>query len=198
MTASSSAPFLSPYLGAYLSDHSITLLQLTIASFLFWNVFNIVAFNLPLPDQKLSREDYLDLRNRITSFVHGFLIMVLSFYNTFFVQSACGEANTQFEEQLLIISNGYFFYDLFAMIYLGICDRSMFIHHFICLSGVNFGLFTRYAGNVLLSSTFVAEVSNPPMHFRVILKHLGLRYTLAYSACLCCTGHGYARRTTLW
>lgn len=27
---------------------------------------------------------------------------------------------------------------------------------------------------------FIAESSNPPMHLRIMLKHLGMRYTKAY------------------
>ena len=31
-----------------------------------------------------------------------------------------------------------------------------------------------------MAGLFVAEVSNPAMHMRVMLKHIGLRYTRAY------------------
>lgn len=122
----------------------------------------------------------LDLRNRIVSLIHGSSIMLLAGYNTYFIHSQCGEDNTKFEEFLLNFSGGYFSYDLIAMAYLGICDRSMLIHHLICITGIVFGLFSSSAGNILVGALFLTEISNPAMHVRVVLKHLGLRYTKAY------------------
>jgi hypothetical protein len=80
----------------------------------------------------------------------------------------------------MIISQGYFLYDLIAMIYLGICDRQMFLHHMLCISALTTGLLTCKDGGTLVSSLLLTEISNPAMHFRVILKHLGKRYTKAY------------------
>jgi hypothetical protein len=108
--------------------------------------------------------------------------LLLAGYNTYFLPSTCGEKSTSFEELIMSISVGYFTYDLFAMIYLNICDRSMLIHHFLCISGLGSGLFTGYAAEILVGGLFLTEVSNPAMHSRVILKHLGKRYTKAYES----------------
>ena len=34
--------------------------------------------------------------------------------------------------------------------------------------------------NFIVAGLFIAEVSNPAMHMRIMLKHIGLRYTRAY------------------
>jgi hypothetical protein len=136
--------------------------------------------NLKLNDKHLPREDWLDLRNRIVSIIHGTAIMFLSGYNTYFAHSACGEKNTNFETFLLQFSDGYFLYDLLAMAYLGILDKSMLIHHSICIGGLTGGLITKTSADILVSALFLTEISNPAMHFRVILRLLGLRYTKAY------------------
>ena len=143
-------------------------------------MINLVVMSLNLPDKHLNREDKLDMRNRIVSFIHGFTIMFLSGYNTYFVHSQCGEVNTKFEEFLMNFSLGYFAYDLLAMAYLGILDSSMFIHHNLCMIGLIFGLFTGASADNLVSALFITEISNPAMHVRVVLRHLGLRYTKAY------------------
>jgi hypothetical protein len=39
-------------------------------------------------------------------------------------------------------SFGYFSYDFFAMAYLGILDRSMTIHHLLCMGGLSGALLT--------------------------------------------------------
>ncbi len=106
--------------------------------------------------------------------------MFLSGYNTYFAHSACGEKNTNFETFLLQFSDGYFLYDLLAMAYLGILDKSMLIHHSICIGGLTGGLITKTSADILVSALFLTEISNPAMHFRVILRLLGLRYTKAY------------------
>ena len=66
------------------------------------------------------------------------------------------------------------------MAYLGILDRSMTIHHLICMGGLSGGLVTGYSADILIGAIFLTEISNPAMHIRVILRLLGLRYTKAY------------------
>ena len=41
----------------------------------------------------LPKGTYLDLKNRMTSFVHGVLILLLSGYHMYFAFTECGEAN---------------------------------------------------------------------------------------------------------
>ena len=46
--------------------------------------------NVNMPDKHLSREDMLDMRNRIVSLLHGVLILLLTGYNSYFYPSKCG------------------------------------------------------------------------------------------------------------
>ncbi len=167
-------------LSSYISEDMQQTLQTLLVSFVLWNILNIIAMKVNLPDKHLPRNDWLDLRNRIVSIVHGTTLIFASGYNTYFAKSSCGEYNTNFETNLIQFSNGYFLYDLIAMAYLGLLDTSMFIHHLICLGGYTGGLMTGRSADVLVAAMFFTEISNPYMHFRIIMKHLGKRYTRAY------------------
>ena len=80
----------------------------------------------------------------------------------------------------LYIAVGYFIYDFLAMAYYGLLDSTMIIHHGICISGMSAPLTVGLSANHVVRGMLVAEVSNPFMHVRCILKHYGLRYTLSY------------------
>ncbi len=84
----------------------------------------------------MKREDYLDVRNRIVSFFHGTMSLVLSGYHTYFLHNECGQANTSLEKLIVMNSAGYFLYDFIAMAYFGLLDAGMFIHHSICVIGM--------------------------------------------------------------
>lgn len=111
------------------------------ASFICWNIFNLIIFNLKINDSHLKRNDYLDLRNRIVSFFHGFITMILAGYHMYFLHSECGNPNTRYDEIILIFSCGYFMYDFMAMAYLGLLDAAMAIHHIMAISGYMFAFY---------------------------------------------------------
>lgn len=168
------------FLENYVSEYHAQILFEFLISFTLWNIFNIIVMNLKLNDGHLKRLDWLDFRNRIVSITHGLFILFLSAYNTFFVHSGCGEKNTRFEAIIMNFTNGYFAYDFVAMAYLGILDKSMTIHHLICIGGLSAGLWTGLSADVLVSALFLTEISNPSMHMRNMLRLLGFRYTKAY------------------
>ena len=149
-------------------------------AFVVWNVINIIVMYIPLPDQNLKRAEMLDLRNRMVSIIHGGVSLTVSFYAYFFTAPQCGGINRPLENYILAFSCAYFFYDFIAMGYLGILDWGMAIHHWICILGMGGVVVTNIDSYYLVAAMFLSEVSNPPMHFRMILKHLGLRYSLAY------------------
>ena len=66
------------------------------------------------------------------------------------------------------------------MAVLGLLDKSMLIHHNICVIGMLQGCYTKHSADVLIAALFVSEISNPAMHIRVVLKHLQLRYSKSY------------------
>jgi len=69
---------------------------------------------------------------------------------------------------------------MLAMAYLGLLDVAMTIHHSMCIMGYVIVLAQGNSASFLCNALYLSEVSNPIMHVRVVLKHLGLRYTKAY------------------
>ena len=66
------------------------------------------------------------------------------------------------------------------MAYFGLLDKGMFVHHFMCVIGMSTCLYENISANYLVAGLFISEISNPIMHVRMVLKHLGLRYTKSY------------------
>ena len=79
-----------------------------------------------------------------------------------------------------MMSTGYFTYDFFSMAYFGLLDLDMTVHHMLCVSGLIYTIFEGQGTNYIVMGLFVAEVSNPAMHMRIMLKHIGLRYSQSY------------------
>jgi hypothetical protein len=77
-------------------------------------------------------------------------------------------------------SCGYFLYDFVAMAYFKMLDSGMTIHHFICVTGMYLCLLQGISANYLIAGVYISEVSNPVMHARMVVKHLGMRYTKTY------------------
>jgi len=135
---------------------------------------------LPLDDKHLPRKDWLDYRNRIVSIIHGIVGIFLGGYQTYFINESCGNPNSSFESFVVSQSAGYFLYDLVAMAYFGLLDRGMLIHHMMCFWGYGMTLHRNLGAHYTVCGLFVAEISNPAMHTRLLLKHQGKRYTKAY------------------
>ena len=146
-------------------------------SFTIWNILNLIAMIVPIKDIHLSREDRLDMRNRMVSFVHGCISFSLASYHAYFLYNECGSLNSEFEKLCLYISCGYFMYDFAAMGVLGLMDWGMFIHHTMCIVGAYISLCEGISGNYFVMALYITEISNPVMHCRVIIKHQWMRYT---------------------
>ena len=128
----------------------------------------------------MKRVAVLDMRNRQVSFVHGIFCIVLSTHYLLTVENSCGSANNNYDYSILVMSCGYFSYDFLSMAWFGILDLDMTIHHLLCISGMVYTLLLETGANYIVTGLFMAEVSNPAMHMRIMLKHVGLRYTRAY------------------
>jgi hypothetical protein len=129
---------------------------------------------------KISRNDELDVLNRVVSILHGTAGLVLSGYHFATYGAHCSYPNVDFEAQVFMMSAGYFIYDFLAMAFYGLLDAPMTLHHIVVVIGEIMTVELGTAASLSLSALFIAEVSNPAMHMRVILKHLGLRYTKSY------------------
>ena len=84
------------------------------------------------------------------------------------------------EYNILTVSCGYFSYDFLSMAWFGLLDLDMTIHHLLCIAGMVVTLILNVGCNFIVMGLFVAEVSNPAMHSRIMLKYLGLRYARSY------------------
>lgn len=149
-------------------------------SFSAWLVFNYIVMSLPLPDEKLKYKDKIDLRNRMVSFVHGLTMAFLAGYQFYFLDRPFGTPITQFETNILVVSFTYFFYDFAALTYYGILDPGMIIHHSVVCLGMYLSLCLQMSASEILAGLYISEISNPMMHGRIILKHLGRRFTKLY------------------
>jgi hypothetical protein len=96
------------------------------------------------------------------------------------VPNTCGDGTTRFEYFILVNSGGYFLYDMLCMAYFKLLDLDMTIHHSLCVGGICVVLADGHDAGFVVAGLFVAEVSNPAMHVRVMLRNIGKRYTRAY------------------
>ena len=154
------------------------------SSSIFWTLLYIGTMQLPIPLKNkygtLTKQNELDIQNRFVSLIHGTVLAVFAGYAFYFTPGQCGDVNSQYEKNLIYIAVGYFIYDFLCMAYYGLLDSTMILHHTATATGMTFGLVMGKSANMIIGGMFIAEVSNPPMHFRVMLKHLGLRYSKAY------------------
>jgi hypothetical protein len=66
------------------------------------------------------------------------------------------------------------------MMFEGLLDKAMIIHHPLSIIGLSLPLIENVSGNYCLLAMFISEISNPPMTLRHILRLTGKRYTKAY------------------
>lgn len=71
-------------------------------------------------------------------------------------------------------------YDFTAMAYYGMLDFAMSFHHWTCIIGMSLPLTYGLSGNYIVLGMYIAEISNPFMHVRCVLRSYGLRYTKSY------------------
>jgi len=69
-----------------------------------------------------------------------------------------------------------------AMAYYGLVDKAMSFHHWSCILGMSLPLTYGKSGNYIVVGMYIAELSNPFMHIRCILRSYGLRYSKSYEA----------------
>ena len=148
----------------------IFLLAATFWTLLFAQVCCFIHPNLK-PEAKI-----WDIRNRIVSFAHGLFVICYSTYRLTW-EMEYGETNYKYENTMINISMGYFFYDTFAMILLNTHDTFILVHHSIVVSGIYVCLLTNIAATDIMAGFFISEVSNPFMHIKEILKAYDLTST---------------------
>lgn len=157
-----------------------TLIQI-IASMTMWIVLYNIILLIPIPTSKfvkdkngksvaIPKKEILDIQNRIVSFIHGSLSCALCFIDITYEGLPYGSPNTSFQNLTLTISLGYFLYDTLAMTYYKLLDAPMLFHHSIVCLGMYLSLCFGASGAEILAGMFISEVSNPVMHFRLIIR----------------------------
>ena len=109
----------------------------------FWTLFQLAVFCVPVresfgcakvPTFAFSKmpAGYIDSCNRVVSIAHalfctiGALIYFASDSNMYI---KCGGSTTDLEYFMIIVSTGYFVYDILCMLYLGLLDSDGSFHH---------------------------------------------------------------------
>lgn len=165
-----------------------------IYAMVFWILLYNLVMLIPLPKYKtvknadgkpieISKAEILDIQNRIVSLVHGIMCITCCFYDLTFIKNEYGSENVGIENFNLIMSLGYFFYDTLAMYYYDLLDSPMLFHHSICCLGFYLSLCFNASAPEILAGMYISEVSNPVMHFRLIIRNLGYRHTAIYESC---------------
>jgi len=153
--------------------------QLFVASALAWTALFMIV-NYTVTAKNLKKKDLDDIKNRIVSILHGSFSFTTAVLHMYFDWPPYGSENTIHQEILILISCGYFFYDMIACAYYGLTDAGLIIHHSMTIIGEIACFVFNYGATEAIYGLFIAECSNFPMHTRMILKTLNLRYTLAY------------------
>jgi hypothetical protein len=146
--------------------------------FCLWNIFYLAIHKVFLFSK--NRETDLDIKNRIVSIMHGTLSFLLSSIFIFHFGIDFDRPIDILSTKLVGLSLGYFVYDLLACLFFGLYDSKLIIHHLLSICGFSFPFVAGKGIFAGIMGLFMAESSNFPMHFRVILKQMGLRHTKAY------------------
>jgi len=145
-------------------------------AFIVWSGLFIIVNNKVILSSKISKREADDLRNRIISIFHGLFAFFVSGYHIYNDNPQYADKATPIQHLILLTSGAYFLYDTIACHYYGLSDLSLFIHHGMCTVGIIACEMTNNATTALIG-LFWAEISNCPMHVRVILRTLKMRYT---------------------
>lgn len=161
----------------YLSDHNHDQIEIAIFFAIFWAALYILV-NYMIGGENTGKN--LDTKNRVISIVHGLLSLALASFDTFIHKSHLNDRSTNFQNNILLCSLGYFLYDVIACVYYGLFDMDLLIHHTMASAGLITSPIVGYGATCSIRGILCSEVSNFPMHCRSILKNYGLRHTRAY------------------
>ncbi|CAD8124358.1 unnamed protein product [Paramecium sonneborni] len=92
------------------------------------------------------------------------------------------EMNSIEMQFIMIVSAGYFAYDVIICTYFDLYDYWLIFHHIISLMAVGESILNQKYGHIIIFGMFISEISNLPMHLRYILGCFGLRQTKIYES----------------
>ncbi|KAL4440769.1 hypothetical protein ABPG74_013750 [Tetrahymena malaccensis] len=168
-----------PFRHLDLVSNQIDQLKFLAYGVVFWfTLFYIV--NETIKFKNLDKRKSDDTKNRIISIIHGLGCFIYSLRWIMRDDPQFGTLNTNYQMGTILGSTAYFLYDSIACFYYGLLDFGCFAHHTMVLLGYGSCVFQHYGATEALLGLFFAEVSNFPMHARVILRSFNLRYTKIY------------------
>ena len=99
-----------------------------------------------------------------------------------------------------MFSTSYFIYDTVWMLFEGLMDTAMAIHHPLVLVGFMIPLYENTSGQFNMLAIFFSEISNPPMHLRNILRTSGRKHSKFYemNEILFIALYMFARLIVIW
>jgi hypothetical protein len=155
------------------------ILVFLIAHIIWWLLYFLVEKFLKIYHDK--QKTTHDTKTRIISILHATLIFSASLYDLVYFQTdKCGDTNSEYQNFFITVSFAYFLYDLINCIRLDVSCREMEIHHLFCMCAYYCGVIYNSSANEMMRALVVAEISNPCMHIRVILKNFKLKHSKGY------------------
>ena len=140
-----------------------------ISHLIWWCLYGCIHFFININHK--TYKDIIDSKTRIVSIIHAIYASLLSFYDfLYFQKSVCGQYNNDLQNFILCTSISYFAYDTIICIILGISDNEMLYHHLSVIFGYYSGLSFNHSASEMLRGLLVADISNPIMHLRIIIR----------------------------
>jgi len=163
-------------------DFKITQYQIQliiVSNLIWWLLYGFIHFFIPITHK--TKKEVNDTKTRIVSIIHATYATILAFIDFFYNQtSQCGQYNNDLQNFILCTSLGYFLYDTIACILLDVSDIEMVIHHLSVMLGYYSGISFNHSAAEMLRGLLVADVSNPIMHMRMIVRNYGMKHTKLY------------------
>lgn len=168
-----------------ISDFKISNSQLNliiISHLAWWALYLFIHFFINIK-HKSPKETY-DSKTRIVSIIHATYASLLGFADFFLYQtSICGQYNNELQNFIITTSMSYFIYDTIICLILNVSDVEMVFHHTFVTIAYYCGICFNHSAAEMLRGLLVADVSNPIMHLRLIIRNYGLKHTKLYLYC---------------
>lgn len=149
-----------------------------IASFLCWSIFYYI---LCIVNGRKSKS--FEWNCRLVTSLHAFVAVALACYSAFvvgpwpFMINYTGQPNSHLTISILVISLGYFIFDVIWCVYFNTEERVMVVHHVVSICSLLLGLVLGESGAEITATLAGSEVSNPLLQLRWFLYESNLQHT---------------------
>lgn len=162
------------------SFEGYSIIWLTVGFITFWFALSFIWLKVPIPARSIQQQQ--DMQNRVVSIVHGVVILLCAAYEVFITKrdQELQAPNNWFEHFWGAWSMSYFFVDTIMMLKLNLANKAILLHHGVLIVGYIVMIHQGHGGAIEFVGIYTAEISNFPMHLRIILKDYGRRNTKLY------------------